>query len=414
MAREEALLPDGVRITDHISLGVLAKHFPRDVVERVLRDTGRASQRQRDLPGHVVVYYVIALALYMQVSYREVMRCLLEGLQWLSGLEHRLHVAGKSGISQARKRIGSEPLLRLHDEVVRPVAVRNDQQTTRGAFYRSWRLVAIDGSTLDVADTSANTAAFGRPKNGRGEGGFPQIRFVSLVESGTHVLFASRMAGYQVSEIALSKEVFGALQPGMLCLADRVYFGYPQWQQASATGAELLWRLKCNRILPCLQRFDDGSYLSRIYPSQTDRCQDRNGVAVRIIEYALDNQPDAEPFYRLATTLLDPQQSPAEELALLYPQRWEIEGAFDELKTHLRGARIILRSKSPELVKQEFYGLMMAHYAIRALMHEAALLSEVDPDRLSYLHTVRIIRRKMTVCAAFPPSGSGAGQNGSA
>lgn len=400
MARTVATLPEGSRVTDYISLGVIAKTFPVSKVHAVLAATGKASLRERDLPAHVVVYYVIALALYMQSSYREVLRCLLEGVQWLLGPSAMLKVAGKSGISQARTRLGWEPVRQLHDEVVKPIAVR----TTRGAWYRQWRLVSLDGSTLDVADEAANAEAFGRPGASRGSSAYPQIRFVSLVENGTHVLFASQMAGYGTGEITLAKAVVASLQPGMLCLADRQFFGYALWNQARETGSDLLWRIKKNMRLPGERRLPDGSYLSRIYPSEQDRRRKTNGVQVRVIDYCLEGVADAEPIYRLVTTIVDHAKAPAVQLAALYHERWEIETALDELKTHLRGAKIVLRSKTPDLVRQEFYGLMMAHFAIRGLMHEAALKADEDPDHLSFIHAVRVVRRKIARFAAIPPS----------
>ncbi len=259
MARTVASLPEGSRITDYISLGVIAKTFPVRKIHSVLAATGTASVRQRDLPAHVVVYYVIALALYMHSSYREVLRCLLEGVQWLLDPSATVKVAGKSGISQARTRLGWEPVRQLHDDVVKPIAVR----ATRGAWYRQWRLVSLDGSTLDVADEAANDEAFGRPGASRGSSAYPQIRFVSLVENGTHVLFGSQMAGYGTSEVALAKAVLAGLQPGMLCLADRLFFGFPLWKLARETGADLMWRVKKNMRLVCENRLPDGSYLSR-------------------------------------------------------------------------------------------------------------------------------------------------------
>ena len=195
----------------------------------------------------------------------------------------------------------------------------------------------------------------------------------------------------------------GSLRKGMLCLADRGFFGYALWQYARSTGADLLWRIKSNIVLPCEKRFSDGSYLSRVYASQKDQRHKENGMIVRVIEYRLDGIEGAEPIYRLITTILDPEQAPAAQLAALYNERWEIETAFDELKTHLRGSNIVLRSKTPDLVRQEFYGLMMAHFAIRGLMHEAALKAGEDPDRLSFLHAVRVVRRKIASFAAIPP-----------
>jgi hypothetical protein len=399
MARAPAGLPAGIRLSDHISLGVIAKTFPLDQVRHILAETGKASERERDLPAHVMVYYAIALALYMGSSTREVMRCLLEGLRWLWGAE-AVKVAGKSGISQARTRLGAEPLHRLYDQVVRPVATR----ATRGAWYRRWRLVSLDGSCLDVADTEENRGTFGRPEASRGESAFPQVRFVALVENGTHVLFGARLGRYEQGETMLARQVLLALRPGMLCLADRQFFGHALWQAAAATGADLLWRVKHKVRLPRVVRLADGSHLATIYPSEKDRRHQANGVRVRVVEYRLDGIAGVEPLYRLVTTLLDPTETPATELAALYHERWEIEGTLDELKTHLRGARAVLRSKTPELVRQEFWGLLLAHFAVRGLMHEAALRADEDPDRLSFQHAVRVVRRKLPLFGALPPS----------
>ena len=400
MARTVASLPAGSRITDYISLGVVAKFFPREKVDAALEDAGRASVRERDLPAYVVVYYVIALALYMRSSYREVLRCLLEGVQWLLDPSVSIKVAGKSGISQARSRLGPEPVKALYDAVVKPIA----QAQTKGAWYRQWRLTSLDGSTLDVADTADNDKAFGRPGASRGKSAFPKIRFVALLENGTHVLCAARMDQYSTDELTLAEDVVPALQKGMLCMADRFFPSYKLWQMAAKTGADLLWRVRKNARLEVDQRLPDGSYLSRIYPSTSDRRNQRKGIVVRVIDYHLQDVEGAEPIYRLITTVLDHTQAPANELAALYHERWEIETALDELKTHLRGAQIVLRSKTPELVKQEFYGLMMAHFAIRGLMHEAALRANQDPDRLSFLHAVRVVQRRMARFAAIPPS----------
>lgn len=400
MARTVATLPAGSRITDYISLGVITRFFPAEKVREALKETGRASIRERDLPAQVMVYYAIALALYMHSSYREVLRCVLEGIQWLVEPSAKIKVTGSSGISQARTRLGWEPLRQLHDEMVKPIAVK----ATKGAWYGGWRLVSLDGSTLAAADENENAEAFGRPGSSRGESAYPRIRFVSLAEIGTHVLFGTQMAGCTTSEIALSKTVLPHLKKDMLCLADRNFFGFQMWQQAASTGADLPWRVRKNILLPCENRLADGSYLSRIYASPADQRRERNGVVVRVIEYRLEGVEGAEPLYRLATTILNQKKAPAEQLAALYHQRWEIESAFDELKTHLRGARIVLRSKTPDLVRQEFYGLMMAHFAIRGLMHEAALSASEDPDRMSFLHAVRVVRRKMAVFGAIPPS----------
>ena len=402
MARTLAELPKGARITDYISLGVLAKTFPADRIHAALAATERTSRRQRELPAHVVVYYVIALALYRQVSYREVLRCLLEGLQWIAGPTRAVKVTGKSGISQARTRLGWRPLQQVHDEIVRPIA----GPTTQGAWYREWRLLSLDGSTLDVADTTGNVKGFGRPGASRGTTAYPQLRFVSLVENGTHVLVGSQLGPYREGETTLARKVVPALGHGMLCLADRQFFGGTLWRQAAHTGADLLWRVKKNARLPCRKRWPDGSYLSVIYPSERDRRHGTHGLDVRVIEYTVAGVAEAEDLYRLVTTIGDPDRGPASELATLYHERWEIETALDELKTHLRGAKVVLRSKTPDLVRQEFYGFLLAHFAIRSLMHEAALTVDADPDRVSYVHAVRVIRRKLPLAVAIPPSGA--------
>src|SRR5438309_2652543 len=316
MARSPAGLPAGVRLSDHISLGVIAGTFPLDQVQQVLAETGRASERQRDLPAHVMVYYAIALALYAGAGTREVLRCLLEGLRWRGGAE-AVRVAGKSGISQARTRLGEAPLRRLYERLVRPVAT----PATKGAWYRGWRLVSLDGSCLDVADTAENEAAFGRPGAGRGESAFPQARFVALVENGTHVLFGARLGGFAEGETTLAHGALPALGPGMLCLADRQFFGHALWQAAAATGADLLWRVKRNVRLPRETRLADGSFLSTIYPGEKDRRHEAAGVRVRVVEYRLEGIADAEPLYRLVTTILDPAAAPAAELAALYHDR---------------------------------------------------------------------------------------------
>jgi len=291
-------------------------------------------------------------------------------------------------------------LQQLHERVVGPVA----SPQTKGAWYRRWRLVTLDGSTLDVADERDNARAFGRPGASRGKAAYPQVRFVSLVENGTHVLFGSRLGAYATGETTLARQVVPRLTKGMLCLADRNFFSYRLWQQAAATGADLLWRVKKNMRLDCEKRFPDGSYLSRVYPGERDYRHKSNGIVVRVTDYEIREVARAEPVYRLLTTIVEEAKAPAPELARLYQERWEVETALDELKTHLRGSHIVLRSKTPNLVRQEFYGLMMAHFAVRSLMHEAAMKAGEDPDRLSFVHSVRVVRRKMTPYVVIPPS----------
>lgn len=398
MARTAMTVSSGGQIAEHLSIGVLAQSYPLSRIRSILERGGWQSQRVRDLPAEVVVYYVIALGLFMAVSTGEVLRCLLEGLRWLGG-GRCVRVAGKSAISQARTRLGAQPLKALWEESAGPLA----SPASPGAFYAGWRLVAIDGSTLDVPDTAENLAYFGKQNASRGEAAFPQLRFVGLVECGPHVLLQASLGTYQDAEHTLAESILSALEAGMLCLGDRLYSTYPLWKKAASTGAQLLWRARRNLLLPVEEQLADGSYLSTLYPSPKARRHGREGLRVRVIDYELSGVEDAEPFYRLLTTILDPTAAPAAELAALYPQRWEIEGCFDELKTHLRGGQVTLRSKTPVLVEQEFYGLLLAHRAVRALMNEAAEKEKIDPDVLSFTHALRVIRRKLASTPALSP-----------
>ena len=396
MARTKASLGEEPRLADYLSAGVLAKACPRETVDRILQAHGKTSRRQRDLPAYAVVYYVMALALYSGVAYGEVLRCVLEGLQFLRGPGRSLQIPGKSGISQARSRLSWEVMRDLAAEVVQPIAV----EQTRGAWYRGLRLVSLDGTTLDVADEKANAQAFGYPGVSRGQAACPQIRCVSLLENGSRVLFGARMAPYATGEISLALDAVKQLDGDMLCLADRNFFGYALWRAAQANGSQLLWRLKKSNLKEREQTLDDGSYLTTVYANAKARRARRGGMGVRIIEYHLD---DSEEIYRLTTTLLDPNQAPAGELAALYHERWQIETALDEFKTHLKGAQVALRSKTPNLVRQEFYGFMLTYFAVRQLIHEAALNADEHPNDLSFIHAVRVIRRKLPMAGAISP-----------
>jgi len=385
MARTAAGLPPGTRLTDHISLGVLTARFPIETVHEVLQRTGRASQRERDLPAHVMVYYAMALALYADVSTREVLRCLLEGVRWLGDPDAGVEPAGPSGISQARTRLGAAPLEQLYRTVVEPVAVEG----TPWAWYRGWRVMSLDGTTLDVGDTTANARAFGRPRSARGvntTGAFPQLRLVGLLETGTHVICGAQLGTCRTSEVALAADVLPSLTGEILCLADRGLLGFDLWRTASATGAALVWRASATFTLPVLERWADGSYRSELRWNPQCRSRDRTPIPVRVIAYTLQGAPGAKGTYRVVTNILEATRAPAAELAALYHERWEMETAFDEFKTHLRGAQRVLRSKTPELVRQEAWGFLLAHFAIRALMHEAALGAlprASDPDRFA-------------------------------
>ena len=399
MARTRKALPAKVDVAHLISAGVLASVCPRALIEEVLADTGKASQRERLLPAPAVVYFVMALALWREAPLEEVLRVVCEGLQWLGGGEAGAVQASKSAISQARTRLGSQVMRQLAERVLRPLAAPG----APGAWYRGLRVMALDGSCMDVADEAANAEFFGYPGASRGESAFPQARVLGLVECGSHVVTAAEVAPYGHSEQAMAAQMLPAkLKPGMLVLADRNFYGFKLWAIACASGAMLAWRVKANLKLGVVQMLPDGSYLSTVFDS-ADKHRSA-GQTVRVVEYALqDSATPTQDSYRLVTNILDPAQAPALELAALYHERWEIEGVFDEFKTHLRANSTVLRSKTPELVLQELWGLLLAHFAIRQLMAQAAWPRGLDPDRLSFTHAVRVIKRKMPQAAAVPP-----------
>jgi len=400
MVRKATRLPNGTRISDLVSLGVLTATVPAALVDAVLAETGRQSQRQRQLPARLVVYYVMALALYAQSSYGEVLRGLLEGVRWLRLGGAELAVATKSAVTRARVRLGTAPVRVLFERLARPFATPG----VPGAWYRGCRLVSLDGTTLDLPDAPELEARYGRPGASRGTSSYPQLQLLSLTECGTHAIFAVALDRYDASEVRLAPALLTRLRPEMLCLADRAFVGFELWREAATSGANLLWRLRANQVLPCRQRLADGSYLSRLYASPAHRRRDEDGLVVRVIEYRLEGVPGAEPLYRLVTTLLDPAAAPAAELAALYHERWESEGTFAELKVSLPGERLMLRSRRADLVEQEVYGLLLVHLALRQLMYEASRQNGCDPDQLSFLHTVRVVRRHLPFHAAFSPS----------
>jgi hypothetical protein len=382
------------RLSDHVALGVLTRTFGPQLVDAVLADTGRLQQRVRLLPARLMVYFVLALALFADVDYAEVMRQLVEGLSWRSGWKRSWTVPSTAAISVARARLGAAPLVELFDRGCVPVA----GEQSAAAFWRGLRLVGMDGTTLDVPDTVENVAEFGRPGSGRGEGvgAFPQLRMVALAECGTHACFAAAIGSYRTGETTLAAELAGKLAPDMLVFADRNFLGHPLLSTFIAGGGQVCWRAKKNKVLPVLERYPDGSYRSEIVASGDKRAR-AHVITVRVIEYTVTDpgRPEAEERYRLVTTLLDHAAYPAEELAGLYAERWEFESLLDEMKTHQRGPRVVLRSKSPEMARQEVYGYLACHYAIRALIASAADDAGLDPDRVSFTGALRAARRSV-------------------
>jgi hypothetical protein len=411
------------RLADQVALGVLTTTYPPDLVDRVLAQTGRTERRHRLLPARLMVYYVLALALFSGTGMVEVLRCLVEALREVGTWRHptepwrRWHLPAKSALVQARARLGPEPLAALFTTAARPLAT----PATLGAWYCTWRLMSIDGTCLDIPDTPANAAAFGRPGASRGEhgGAFPQIRLVGLAECGTHAIVAARLGPYRTGEGRLADELLGALDDQMLVIVDRGLWSTSRWQQAATTGAALLWRVQTGRTavtLPVDQVLADGSWRSHLTPRQG------TPIPVRVLDYTLDDPGLArrgghgtpagarglpasgdQVVYRLVTSILDPDLAPAADLAALYHQRWEIETTLAELKIAQHGPQAVLRSKTPAGVTQEVWAHLLVHYALRALMAQVAAESGWDPDRVSFTATLRIVRRHTIARAVFSP-----------
>jgi hypothetical protein len=404
-----------VRLTDRISVGVLTRLFPRDLVDEVIAQAGRREKRSRLLPAHVVVYYVLALALYFGEAYEEVMRRLVGGLRFLNNWSGAWTVPTTSAISQARARLGEAPLRELFHRVAVPMAGRS----TQGAWFRSWRVMAIDGVVLDVPDTPENNTEFEHSSGGKGSSAFPVVRMVGLAECGTHAMVAAELGTWSTGEHTLAARLVPELEPDMLVIADRGFYSYRLWHAMLDRGAAVLFRASSKLVLPVLHAYPDGSYRSVLLDpkrqspirkraaragDQANAVLESVGTPCRVVEYVVTNRGGETETFCLITSILDYQDAPAYDLATLYHERWEIENTLDEIEIHQLGHGRVLRSKSPEMVRQEIWGILLAHYAIRHLMHEAADTADIDPDRLSFIRSLRLIRRQITGQADFPPS----------
>ena len=395
------------RLSDLVSVGVLTRVFPPEVVDEVIEAAGRTQRRRRALPARVMAYFAIGMGLYSDGSYEDVLAQLTDGLSWASGWAEEFPLPSKSAIFQARQRLGSQPLVDLFTRVAKPLGGPD----TPGVWVAGRRLIAVDGMCLDVADTPANDDYFGRAGVNKGErAAFPMTRVLAVAECGTHAIFAAEVGTYADSEATLAAKLLPrALSPGMVLTADRGFFSYALWRSATATGADLLWRIRTDKAGPKpvhLQDLPDGSWLAHLQQTHSAAARRAEPILVRVIDYTLDDGRAREGeavTYRLFTTLLDPVQAPAADLAIAYVQRWEIESAFDELKTHQRGPRVVLRSKSPDLVLQEIWGHLCCHYAIRSLMAQAADHAGHDPDRVSFTTALRIVRQTVSQQGSFPP-----------
>ncbi len=381
-------------LTGRAAIPILPQVIPTTLVEQILQDLGKTSQRRRALPHDFLVYYIITLGLFRQDACREVLRLVQEDLREVFELAVQDDVPGKAAITQARTDLGSQVMQTLFERLVVPRATPQ----TPGAYYRHWRTVSLDGTTLTVPNSVSNAAKFGHSGSKEGPSAFPLAHLVTLAETGTHIIFRAAIGAWREGETTLARPLLTALTPEMLLLADRAYYGHECWQTALDTGAALVWRVQKSLRLPVEELLPDGSYLSTTVPPKGVA----QGHRVRVIVYQLAGSTE---IYRLITNILDPTLAPALELAALYHERWEHEGILGEVKTDLLGgANKRLRSESADLVYQEIYGLLLAHYAVRYAMHEAALEADTDPDRLSFIHAVRVMRRKLPQLAALPPS----------
>ena len=390
------------RLSDLVSVGVLTRVFPPELVDEVIAEVGRTEQRHRSLPARVMAYFSIGMALYSEGSYEDVLAQLTDGLSWASGWQETYSPPSKSAIFQARARLGAEPLAALFERVAKPIG----GEQTPGVWLAGRRLVAIDGMCLDVADTSANHDHFGRPRVTGEQAASPQARVVALAEYGTHAVFAAEIGTCSESEATLAEGLLDQLEPGMLLTADRGFFSYALWRKAIGTGADLLWRIRTDKAGPKpthVEDLPDGSWLAHLQQRHSAAARRAQPMLVRVIDYTIDDGRENPTGYRLFTTLLDPDEVSATDLAAAYAQRWEVELTFDELKTHQRGPRTVLRSKSPDLVLQEIWGHLCCHYAIRSLMAEAATHSGHDPDRASFVAALRITRQTFAHPGALPP-----------
>jgi hypothetical protein len=398
------------RLTDRIGLGVLTRIVHRDLVDEVLAETGAVERRRRLLPARVVVYFVLAMTLFFDDAYEEVMRKLVQGLRFLRSWNEDWQVPSSSALCQARARLGERPLRELYLRVALPLGGPG----TAGGWLGELRVMAIDGVQLDVPDTTANETAFGRGSSKGLDAPYPKVKVVGLGECGTHAVVDAHIGGVLVDERELARPLLPSFEPDMLVVADRGFYSREFWHECVDTGAHLLWRVQSSMNLPVVEQFPDGSYLS-VLTSAVERRRLRRhrargldvvpaGTAVRVVEYQITNRDSKEDGpVRLISTLLDPDLASAAELAGTYHHRWEFESSLAEIETRQRGSFRVLRSQSPEMVRQEIWALLLTHYAIRALMYEAAEGADIDPLRLSFIRSLRIVRRQVTGQAGFSP-----------
>lgn len=379
-------------------LAGLAKVIPQSIMDQALIDSGRDHQRACRLCHRSMLWVVLAMGLLTHLPIRQVYK---HARRMRPGEK----TPSRSNLCEARQRLGAEPVRCVFDRVARPLAT----PTTPGAFYRGLRLMGIDGTVLDVPDTPANNERFHRSSGGRGDGAFPQVRKVSLVELGTHVEVAMAFGGWQDSEQKLVGQLWDKIPADALLLEDRGFFSYNHWKTLDSRAVKLLIRMKNNLILKPIERLPDRSYLAKIYPSPYHRDKDRDGIVVRVIEYTLDDpqRTGHQETHRLVTNLFDHETFPALALICNYHERWEIELVFDEQKTHLDPRRASkpahLRSQTPEGIEQELYAVSLGHFVVRAMMFEAAKEENLDVDQLSFTGSLHILQARLPECDSSTP-----------
>jgi hypothetical protein len=398
MRRESCVLPadESGRVLDR--LAGLEKVISSEAIGQALHATGRVNRRACPLSYEVICWVVLAMGLFTDLPIRQVFKH-ARRLRRGEASPHR------SSLCVARRRLGVAPVRHLFDQTVRPLA----QPTTPGAFYHGWRLMGIDGTVLDVPDSSANAAAFGRPTAGpRGDGAFPQVKKLSLVELGTHVEVALVLRPYRTGERAMVAGLLRHLTPEMLLLLDQGFFSYELWQRLE-TRVRLLVRVTDQMVLRPIRPLADGSYLAKVYRNGYDRQKDRGGIVVRVIRYTLDDPQRVGhgAVHVLITNLLEEDRDPASELIVLYHERWEQESTYDEQKTHQNPRRVTkpaaLRSETPAGVIQEAYALSLGHFVVRSLMFEAAEAMHLDPDGLSFTGCFQILKCRLPECNSSTP-----------
>jgi hypothetical protein len=430
----------GVVRPDQVSLGVLIDAVPRDAVDEAIAVCGvRERRSDGKLPAHVITYLTLALALFPDDDYEEVAAKVTGSLDRFGCWDAAWTVPTASAITQARKRLGRDVFAEVFERTGGPVAGPAGPAAgqlalgaARGSFLRRWRLVAIDGFDIDVPDTPGDAAEFGYAGSGDNRSAFPKARVVALAECGTHAFLAAQVGAYRVGEKTLAQQLYPRLQPDELLVADRGFYSWKAWDTAAAAGAALLWRSPTQLTLPVITVLPDGTYCSVVMDaairgarreailaaarhghdlSEHPDVLDDNGWPqarlVRVIEYTVPDRAGngTGELIALLTSITDPADARADELAAAYHQRWEQETGHDQLKTHLRGPGKILRSRLPDLVYQEIYAYLITHHAISALIAKASAAADLDPDRISFAKTLRLIRRTATGTADIPPSG---------